>query len=243
LSEPAAGPVPPPVFEPGAAPPTEPATEGGSARPPSSAPRAGADAVPPLMASRRVRLRPIHEKDRGFLYQLMTSPEAGGRVRFGGSTPSPEKVIASLWDSVLAQFIVESAGSGRQVGLVAVTSPDFRNGFAYVSALATPDTQGSGLLAEAALLAFHYAFNTWPFRKIYMEATDDSFQAFKGGLDGLFSEEGRLADHVFWGGRYVDMVIVAVYRRTWERLKPRLEPLLARRRDGGPADDGGGVSP
>lgn len=183
------------------------------------------------MASRRVRLRPIGERDRRFLYELMSSPEAGGRVRFGGSTPSPEKVVASLWDSVLAQFIVERAGSGRQVGLVAITSPDFRNGFAYVSALATPDTQGTGLLAEAALLAFHYAFNTWPFRKIYMEATDDSFQAFKGGLDGLFAEEGRLTDHVYWNGRYVDMVIVAVYRRTWERLIPRLEPLLTGRRE------------
>lgn len=185
-------------------------------------------ATPPL-ASRRVRLRPIADQDRRFLYELMTSPEAGGRVRFGGATPSPEKVIASLWDSVLAQFVVESATSGRPVGLVAITSPDFRNGFAYVSALGAPETQGTGLIAEAALLAFHYAFHTWPLRKVYMEATDDSFQAFRGGLDELFVEEGRLAEHVFWNGRYVDMVIVAVYRETWLRLVPRMMRLLTRR--------------
>lgn len=209
--------------------------------------RAAAEPAPrpavaaPLLASRRVRLRTIGEQDRRFLYELMTSPEAGGRVRFGGATPSPEKVIASLWESVLAQFVVESGESGRPVGLVAVTSPDFRNQFAYVSALGTPEAQGTGLVAEAALLAFHYAFQSWPLRKVYMEATDDSFQAFRGGLGDLFAEEGRLVDHVFWNGRYVDMVIVAVYRETWARLAPRMLRLLTRRspeRGAAPAEAG-----
>lgn len=186
-------------------------------------------ATPPL-ASRRVRLRPIREQDRRFLYELMSTPEAGGRVRFGGSTPSPEKVLATLWESVLAQFVVESAEGGRPLGLVAITSPDFRNGFAYVSAVGTVESQGSGSIAEAALLAFHYAFSTWPFRKVYMEATDDSFQAFAGGLGELFREEARLIDHVFWNGRWVDLVIVAVYRDTWSARVPRMLRLLTRRR-------------
>lgn len=186
-------------------------------------------AAAPLLSTRRVRLRPISEQDRRFLYELMTSPESGGRVRFGGATPSPEKVAASLWESVLAQFIVESVGSGLPVGLVAITSPDFRNGFAYVSALGLPETQGSGLVAEAAFLAFHYAFTTWPLRKVYMEATEDSFRAFENGLDDFFREEGRLVEHVFWNGRYVDMMILAVYRETWSRLAPRMVPLLTRR--------------
>ena len=159
----------------------------------------------------------------------MSSPEAGGRVRFGGATPSPEKVAATLWESVLAQFVVESARSGQPMGLVAVTSPDFRNGFAYVSALGLPESQGSGLVAEAAFLAFHYAFTTWPLRKIYMEATEDSYRAFEAGLDQFFQEEGRLIDHVFWNGGYVDMVILAVYRETWNRLAPRMVGLLTHR--------------
>lgn len=171
-------------------------------------------------------MRPIGEQDRRFVYDLMVAPEAGGRVRFGGATPSPEKVAASLWDSVLAQFVVETRGDGRPLGLVAITSPDFRNGFAYVAALARPETQGSGLVAEAALLMVNYGFQTWPLRKLYMEATEDSLRAFGGGAEGLFREEGRLVDHVFWNGRYVDMVILAVYRETWSGLAPRMVPLL-----------------
>jgi RimJ/RimL family protein N-acetyltransferase len=176
----------------------------------------------PLMNTQRVRLRPLTEQDRLFLYELMTSPLSGGRVRYGGATPSPEKVLSSLWESVLAQFIIEGIDRGMPLGVVAITSPNFRDGFAYLSALGTPDMHGRGLVAEGALLGFHYAFLTWPFRKIYMEATEDSYRAFRSGLGMFFTEEGRLHEHTFWNGRYVDMLILAVYRETWSRLATKM---------------------
>jgi RimJ/RimL family protein N-acetyltransferase len=171
----------------------------------------------PPMSTQRLRLRPINERDRGFLYELMSAPEAGGRVRFAGATPSPEKVAATLWESVLAQFVIEGVKTGEPLGLVAITSANFRDGYAYVSALGLPSAQGPGVLIEAVLLAFNYAFLTWPFRKIYMEATEDSFELFRSGLGRFFQEEGRLREHSFWNGRYVDVTILAVYRAIWER--------------------------
>lgn len=174
------------------------------------------------MSTRRVGLRTIRETDSHFLYELMTSPEAGGRVRFAGATPSPEQVRASLWESVLAQFVVVGAESGEPKGVVAVTSPNFRDGFAYLSALGTPAAQRSGLVVEGAVLGFNYAFNTWPFRKLYMEATDTSYQSFSSGVDRLFIQEGRLKEHVFWNGSFVDLNILAVYRETWARHTGRL---------------------
>ena len=184
-------------------------------------------AAQPPMQTRRVALRPITDRDRLFVYELMTDPRAGGRVRFGGATPSPEKVAASLWDSVLAQFVVEKTSRGEPIGVVAVTSPNFRNGFAYLSAVGTAQAQGSGLVAEAVLLGFNYAFRTWPLRKIYMESTEESFHEFRTGTRVLFEEEGRLREHQFWNGRYQDMLILAVYRRTWEKHLPRFSKLLA----------------
>lgn len=183
--------------------------------------RAAAAASVPPMESRRVRLRPISEADRSFLYRIMTAPEAGGRVRFGGATPSPEKVAASLWESVLAQFIVEGKDSGEALGLVAITSPNFRNRHCYLSALAEPRAQGTGLVAEGVFLGCNYAFLTWPLRKIYMESSEESFREFQGGLGALFQEEGRLREHVFWNGRYLDVLILAIYRQTWARLVPK----------------------
>ncbi len=180
------------------------------------------------METRRVRLRTIAAGDNHFLYSLMTSPLSGGRARFAGATPSPDKVAQSLWDSVLAQFIVERPDTGEPVGLVAISSPNFRDGFAYLSALASPEARTSGRVAEAVLLGFHYAFSGWPFRKIYMEASEVSYAHFKSGLGRYFSEEGRLRRHHFWNGEYVDLVILAVYRETWSENVPRVLPRLCR---------------
>lgn len=174
----------------------------------------------PRMHTARVRLRPISDRDRVFLYELMTAPDAGGRVRFGGATPSPDKVASSLWESVLAQFLIEGTSSEEPLGLLAITSPNFREGFAYVSALGIAEAQGTGLIAEGVLLGFHYAFSTWPFRKIYMEAGEDSYDAFQSGLGQFFVEEGRLRQHMYWNRRWRDVFILAVYRDTWERLVP-----------------------
>lgn len=183
----------------------------------AAAPEQTAAGRAPLMSTRRIRLRVITDRDSFFLYELMTSPQSGGRVRFAGATPSPDKIAASLWEGVLAQFIIEGVGTGRPLGLIAITSPNFRDGFAYISALGPPESQGLGLIAEGVLLGFHYAFSTWPFRKIYMEATEESYRAFRSGLGRFFVEEGRLKEHVFWNGRFMDLLILAVYRETWAR--------------------------
>jgi RimJ/RimL family protein N-acetyltransferase len=180
------------------------------------------------MSTRRIRLRIITEQDSAFLYEMMTSVQSGGRVRFAGATPSPEKIASSLWEGVLAQFIIEGVNTQKPFGLVAVTSPNFRDGFAYISALGPAQTQGLGMIAEGVLLGFHYAFSTWPFRKIYMEATEESYRAFKSGVGRFFVEEARLKEHIFWNGNFMDLLILAVYRETWARhAAPMLKRLHA----------------
>lgn len=174
----------------------------------------------PYTATRRVRLRLIAEGDQALLYHLMSSPHAGGRVRFAGATPSPERVAASLWENVLAQFVVEGAASREPLGLVAITSPNFRDGFSYISVLGMEEAQGSGLVMEGVLLGIHYAFCTWPFRKIYMEATESSYRMFRSGIGRYFDEEARFRQHAFWNGAYMDVVILALYRETWARVAP-----------------------
>ena len=74
------------------------------------------------------------------------------------------------------------------LGLVSITSPNFRDGYAYLSAVGTPEAQGSGLIAQGVPLGFNYAFLTWPFRKIYMEVSETSYEAFRSGLRNVFTE-------------------------------------------------------
>ena len=174
----------------------------------------------PQLTMRRVRLRPVRDADLPFLYGLMTAPESGARVRFAGATPSPAQVAASLWEDVLAQFIIETT-TGRALGLFVLSSPNFRDGYAYLSVLGMPGATGRGSVAIGGMLGVHYAFSTWPFRKFYMEASETSYAAFGSGLGRLFAEEGRLRNHAYFDGRYQDLRILAVYRETWARLAPR----------------------
>lgn len=185
----------------------------------------------PLPGTSRVRLRTLADTDSAFLYELMSAPDAGGRVRFAGATPSPEQIVASLWENVLAQFVIEGVSTGRPLGLVALTTPNFRDGWAYLSAVGPPSAQGSGLIAEGVLLGFDYAFRTWPFRKVYMEVSETSYGAFRSGLGRFFTEEGRLREHAFWDGRYRDLFILSVLRATWAEQTPEV---LARLRDDRP---------
>ena len=87
--------------------------------------------------------------------------------------------------------MIVGADSDKPLGLVAITSPNFRDGFAYLSALGSDRAQGLGMVAEGVMLAFNYAFAAWPFRKIYMEASEQSYVAFWSGLGAFFTEEGR----------------------------------------------------
>ena len=126
-------------------------------------------------------------------------------------------------------IVVEGVTARRPLGLVSITSPNFRDGYAYLSAVGTPEAQGSGLIAQGVLLGFNYAFLTWPFRKIYMEVSETSYEAFRSGLRNFFTEEGHLREHAFWDGRYVDVFVLAVYRATWADRGPRLVKRLASR--------------
>jgi RimJ/RimL family protein N-acetyltransferase len=216
-----------PVADPG------PRTGPGTAAAPGIGPGTAAARLParpadPLPGTRHVRLRPITDADSTFLYALMSDPEAGGRVRFAGATPSPDQIVASLWEGVLAQFVVEGVTARQPLGLVAVTSPNFRDGWAYLSAVGVPYAQGSGLMAEGVILGFDYAFRTWPFRKIYMEVGETNYGAFRSGLGRFFAEEGRLREHAFWDGRYTDLFVLSVLRSTWAEQAPEV---LARLRD------------
>ena len=170
--------------------------------------------MPPL-ASRRVVLRPVDDGDVPFLYDLMAAPEAGAKVRFGGATPSPEQVSRAMWDSVLAQFVVSSRRTQEPIGLFVVASPNFRDGFAYLSAIARPDLHGSGRMVEGVMVGTNYAFATWPFRKLYMEVASFNLTPFRSALDRYLVEEGRLRDHVFYADAYHDVHILAIYRQTW----------------------------
>jgi RimJ/RimL family protein N-acetyltransferase/acyl carrier protein len=166
------------------------------------------------LESSSIILRPVTGADEPYLYRLLTTGDQLVRFRLRGMTPSPESFHQFIWERVVAQFVATTR-QGRPVGLVSCFDPDFRNRYAYVAAVADPELVGTGLMAEAAMVFISYVFGEFDLRKVYAESLEPNFEQFAHGAGRFFEIEGRLRDHEYLGGRYVDALLLAAHRDRW----------------------------
>jgi RimJ/RimL family protein N-acetyltransferase/acyl carrier protein len=166
------------------------------------------------LESSSIVLRPVTGADEPYLYRLLTSGDQLVRYRLRGMTPSPESFHQFVWDRVVAQFVAVTR-QGQPVGVVSCFDPDFRNRYAYVAAVADPAMQGNGLMAEATRLFVTYLFGEFDLRKLYAESLEPNYEQFAHGAGRLFEVEGRLREHEYLGGRYVDALLLAAHRDRW----------------------------
>jgi RimJ/RimL family protein N-acetyltransferase/acyl carrier protein len=181
-----------------------------------------AEVPEPLLATRRVRLARVSPHHVGLLYEMATDPRTGFRWRFRGATPSPDEFTTTLWEGVLAQFVMEETSSSRLIGQVVAYDAQPGNGHCHVAFLSDDAATGTGLALEGAGLFVAYLFQHWPFRKLYAEVPDFTLSSFAGGLGRYFELEGTLREHAFFGGRWWDVHIIAVYRSAGEEIGTRL---------------------
>ena len=144
------------------------------------------------------------------------SAAIGFRWRYRGATPSPEEFHRNLWQSVLAQFIVQENISDHPIGQVVAFDASHRDGWVHIAALSDPGLEASGLIIEGIGLLIDYLFLNWNFQKIYFSSIEFNLDLVVSGSGWLFREEGRLHRHCFYAGRYWDMVLCAIFREDWK---------------------------
>jgi RimJ/RimL family protein N-acetyltransferase len=196
----------------------------------------------PRLATRRVYLDYPRPSDFELIYELFVNSDTGPSFRFGGRVPSAQHVHEHLWDGVLAQWMVTGIRDGGRKGLVILASPDFANGFAYASALATSQARRTGLVLEGMGLVIDYAFRTWPLRKLYAEVSEPTLRQFARTVGRFCVEEGRLKQHHFRDGEFRDLVILAIYRENWRHLRASFGKLESRYNPATRERQGAGVS-
>jgi hypothetical protein len=174
---------------------------------------AGDGSLPPL--GRYVSFRPVLPFDYDWLYALACSPEIGWRWRFRGTHPSPDAFAGALWDGVLCQFIVDDRREGASLGLVTAHDASHRHGYAYVSAVFHQQDPPAPWQVEGLVLFVQHLFRLFPFRKLYLQTNDLTVGGFGSLIGSLLVEEGRLRDHEFHDGRYVDQITLAIARERW----------------------------
>ncbi len=180
----------------------------------------------PLLTGSRVRLRPVGPADYAFVATLETHPAVHFRWRHRGTTPSPERLIASLWEGALVVFLAERR-TGEPVAVLAAYAADLRNGHCSVGVASVPDPPpGPSAAFDALVLLLEYLFDLWPLRKIYAEAPGFAFEQYASAVPILFEREGLLKGHDYYMGRHWDKHILAVSRERWTASRRRFLPVV-----------------
>lgn len=168
-----------------------------------------------LLEGKRVSLRPVMPGDYDFLrIQELRAPDVV-LYRHRGRSVSPEAYPESLWTSVLTQHLIVDRESDQVAGLVASYGADFVNGTAKMAAFTFLPFRSQGWPMEGLRLMIEFVFYAFPIRKLYAEVLEPNLEQFGRGFPRLLEEEGRLKEHAFVGGTYVDQVILSLTRSRW----------------------------
>lgn len=215
-------------------PPESAATLGTVRRTPTESARSSR---PPRLAGRRFSLIPLTPEHHYTVFRLSLAEEVNFRWRYHGAMPTWEAFESGLNANVLVQFAVVSNQDPKSpVGLVTAYNANLQDGTVYLGAVGSRQL-GGGVL-EGFILMIGYLFDVWPLRKIYMETPEFNVSQFASAVEGGYlHEEGRLASHRYFSGRYWDHLIYAHYRDDYERLCTDI-PALASPGSGEVADTG-----
>ena len=169
---------------------------------------------PTFIDAERVTLRPVERDDAEFLQRGWSDPAV--RVPLGLSRPNNQAQVEERiqeWiegeDSVTLAVCLD----GKPIGDVTVKDlDDTRPELAYWIA---PEQHGEGYGSEAVSLVVEYVFDTFEKRGLVARAFASN-EASRALLEKLgFVEEGRLRDHRFVDGEYVDSIFYGLLREEW----------------------------
>jgi RimJ/RimL family protein N-acetyltransferase len=174
--------------------------------------------APPVapLEGHRVVLRSVSSDDYDWIWRLSTHPDVSYRWRHPPGSLNPEQLGAHLWQGVLSQFIIAHKETSDPLGLVLAYQANVAHRTAYVAIILDPGLHRTGWPLEGFKMFMRYLFDGFDLRKVYAEAVDYNLAQYRGLLrQGKACEEGRLRQHVYVGGAYHDVYLLALYRRDW----------------------------
>jgi RimJ/RimL family protein N-acetyltransferase len=183
--------------------------------------------TPPL-SGRRVRLREVQQSDYEYLYALMSHPDVAWRWRYRGQALSFESFLHRVEPGTLVHFIVERIATGEPLGYMQAFDASLQWGWCHIAVVLDPAVALGGWAIEAPLLFLNYLFEMYDLRKLYASVHEFNYEQFASFAGDRYHVEARLADHEWHAGRWWDMLILAMYRRDWERTGPKLVAKLAK---------------
>ena len=175
-----------------------------------------------MLVGKRVTLRGITREDLPALWRFNNDLEI--ELAGGGDPPIPQAYERlqtefdrqwSMGGRDGSQFAIEA--DGKFVGHCGlfnfnVTAHSCELGIG----IGDKDYWGKGYGREAIGLLLGYAFRLRNFRRVWLWVHADNERAIRSYLACGFVEEGRLRQHVWSNGRYLDAVYMGILASEWQ---------------------------
>lgn len=176
-----------------------------------------------MLSGERVLLRPITDYDLERFLEFANDIEV--ELAGGGDPPKPKSL-----GEVRSFFLGEQDGLGQSrtnfaivadgecignCGLFEINATN-RTGEVGIS-IGDRGYWDKGYGRESISVLLDYAFRLRNFRRLWLEVHSRNERAIKCYRACGFVEEGRLREHAWLDGRYVDLVLMGLLRREWTR--------------------------
>jgi RimJ/RimL family protein N-acetyltransferase len=183
-----------------------------------------------LLRGEKVLLRAVTREDLPSIWRFNNDLEV--ELAGGGDPPSPSPL--ERWqreferdvterDANKAAFMIEA--DGKRIGLCGLYDIDWTARHAELGiTVGDRDYWGQGYGRDAVRLLLDYAFRLRNLRRVWLEVHAANERAIRCYRACGFVEEGRLREHVWLDGRYVDNVLMGVLREEWAAEQGRAWP-------------------
>lgn len=173
-----------------------------------------------MLRGEKVALRPVEREDLKTLHDLASNVEL---VMLGGSEWAPTPLAAyekefdeHVKDEDKSDFVIEA--DGKIIGDIGLhRCKNRRAGAASLGVgILDPDYVGKGYGRDAINVLLDWAFRIQNYRRIWLETMATNERAVRAYRACGFIEEGRLREHEYWNGQYVDVLCMGILRSEWE---------------------------
>jgi RimJ/RimL family protein N-acetyltransferase len=174
-----------------------------------------------MLQGKRVKLRAIEREDLERLHQFNNDVEV--EVAGGGDPPMPQSLarLQAEFDSNWSQggregmaFAIEV--EGKFVGSCALFNHNAEARLCELGiTIGDKAYWGQGNGREALQLLLHYAFHYRNLNRVYLSVNGTNERAMRAYKACGFVEEGRLRQHAWSDGAYIDMVYMGILRDEW----------------------------
>lgn len=166
----------------------------------------------------KVRLRPFERKDAETLCGWMNDVRVTQFIKRDPPLSLAEEIewIESLPKRQGHKVFGMEALEGKLIGSIGLHDISHRSGTATTGTIiGDPEYWGGGYGTDAKMLLLDYAFNTLNLRKIRSRVYDFNGRSLAYARKCGYKEEGRLIKDFWKNGRYVDTILLAVFRDEW----------------------------